>query len=392
VSSDKTCFVIMPFNKKRDGAEVVDFDEEVYRTIIKPPVEKLGIECVRCDEIEEAGSIHRDMFRHILEDEVAVVDTTTLNANVFYELGVRHSLHSSVTVLIRRKGTETPFNIGGMRVIEYDTHDPASVDATRAKIAEFIRNGLQRYESDSPVYDNLPGLRVDQPPRRLPNGEVGRFRVEKAPGKQIRLVAGDLAKIRDIDIWVNSENTNMQMARFYERSVSSIIRYGGAKKSQLGYVEQDVIADELRAIMGQAQSVPPGTVLSTSSGELRKSNGVRRIFHAAAVIGTVGRGYEQIPNVDLCITNALTLADSDSLQEERLESILFQIMGTGTGKGDPGDAARTLVEPALSYLETHPDSVIGRVYFLVTRERTLAVWRRALAEFAPRLAAVDPAG
>ncbi|HYO46490.1 MAG TPA: macro domain-containing protein [Gemmatimonadota bacterium] len=392
MSTDKTCFVIMPFNKKRDGAEVIDFDEEVYRTIIEPSVETLGIKCLRCDQIEEAGSIHRDMFRHILEDEVAVVDTTTLNANVFYELGVRHSLHSSVTVLIRRKGTETPFNIGGMRVIEYDTHDPANVEATRTKIAEFIRNGLQRDESDSPVYDNLPGLRVAHPGRRPPDGLVVPFRVEKAPDKQICLITGDLTKIRDIDIWVNSENTNMQMARFYDRSISSIIRYGGAKKNQLGYVAQDVIADELRAIMGQAQSVPPGAVLSTTAGDLSKSNGVRRIFHAAAVIGELGRGYQQISNVDLCITNALTLADSDSLQEERLESILFPIMGAGTGKGNAGDAAETLVEPALSYLETHPDSVIRRVYFVVTRERTLAVWRRALGELAPRLAAVDPAG
>jgi O-acetyl-ADP-ribose deacetylase (regulator of RNase III) len=65
-------------------------------------------------------------------------------------------------------------------------------------------------------------------------------------------------------------------------------------------------------------------------------------------------------------------------------------MGTGTGKGDPGEAAQRLLKPALSYLETKPDSVIRRVYFLVTRERTLAVWRRTLRGFADRLAQVIP--
>src|SRR5262245_29796320 len=91
----RTCFVIMPFRKKRDRArrDEVDFDA-VYRKIIKPAVESLNqrgirIKCVRCDEIERAGLIHERMLEHIADADVAVVDITTQNPNVFYELGVR---------------------------------------------------------------------------------------------------------------------------------------------------------------------------------------------------------------------------------------------------------------------------------------------------------------
>jgi hypothetical protein len=107
----RTCFVVMPFGEKKDlDGQDIDFDD-IYRFLFKKAIEDLGIECVRCDEIEEAGSIHDKMFEHIYQADVVVVDITTSNANVYYELGVRHVMAKGVTVLIRRKGTTIPFNI-----------------------------------------------------------------------------------------------------------------------------------------------------------------------------------------------------------------------------------------------------------------------------------------
>ena len=97
-----TCFVIMPYGKKKDiDGKEIDFDE-IYEYVIERAVDSLeGFGCLRCDDIEQPGWIHERMLRHILEDRVAIVDTSTLNANVFYELGVRHALRRSATVLIR---------------------------------------------------------------------------------------------------------------------------------------------------------------------------------------------------------------------------------------------------------------------------------------------------
>ena len=95
---DLSCFVIMPFGKKPDtDGKIIDFDA-VYRDVIASAVteleelENLKFDCVRCDDIEEAGSIRTDMFESILRADIAVVDITSLNPNVFYELGMRHAV------------------------------------------------------------------------------------------------------------------------------------------------------------------------------------------------------------------------------------------------------------------------------------------------------------
>ena len=115
----RICFVIMPYGQKEDAdGQVIDFDE-IYQYIIKEAVDKLpGLACQRCDDIDAPGWIHERMLRHIYEDPIAIVDTSTLNANVFYELGVRHALRRSTTVLIHRAGTTWPFNIAGLNSIE----------------------------------------------------------------------------------------------------------------------------------------------------------------------------------------------------------------------------------------------------------------------------------
>jgi hypothetical protein len=79
----RTCFVIMPFGEKKDlDGHEIDFDD-IYRFFFKKAIEDLGIECVRCDEIEEAGSIHEKMFTEIYNADIVVVDITTSNANVY---------------------------------------------------------------------------------------------------------------------------------------------------------------------------------------------------------------------------------------------------------------------------------------------------------------------
>ena len=157
-----TCFVIIPFGTKQDlgNQQVIDFDE-VYEYIIKEVTEKLDLAVIKCDEIQGAGWIHRDMLEHIYRDDVAIVDITTLNPNVFYELGVRHALRRSVTVLMKQKDTAIPFDIRGMRILNYDTTLRGSA-AARKQLEEFISNGLAQQHNDSLVYDIFPDLQVSR--------------------------------------------------------------------------------------------------------------------------------------------------------------------------------------------------------------------------------------
>ena len=368
--SSPMCFVIMPFGGKTDvNGKITDFDE-IFDCIIQKPVEELGLECVRCDKIAQAGVIHEQMFRHIYEADVAVVDITSLNANVFYELGVRHALVDSVTVLLRRKGTNLPFNIQDLKVIEYDPEHPKSVDSAKDKIKEFITNGLKLRQKDSPVHGVL-NLKIGTAAKPLTKSETINYLMKNVPGKTIGIKTGDIREVKDIDVWVNSENTNMQMARHYDRSVSSVIRYRGAVRNKAGQVTNDVIAKELAEAVGDNANVPAGEVVVTGSGELQKTNGVKKIFHAAAVAGQVGIGYCPIPEIGVCVRNALSKADEDEQKDVELKSMLIPLMGTGTARGDLEQKAKELINAAICHLEAHPECRIDRVYFLTWSEKEL---------------------
>jgi O-acetyl-ADP-ribose deacetylase (regulator of RNase III) len=383
----KKCFVIMPFGEKKDlDGKSIDFDK-IYRDFIKDAVAELGIECVRCDEIAETGWIHSKMFKHIFEADVAVVDITALNPNVFYELGTRHALNKHVTVLIRKAGTPTPFNIQGFQMLEYNPESPESIANGKQRICEFIKNGLASQVVDSPVYEVLDNLKVEVKPKRLSKKETYMYQLVNVPGKQIGMITGDIQNIKEIDVWVNSENTNMQMARPFERSISAVIRYLGAKKDIAGRITIDLIADELRSLVGMSD-VPPSIVIPTGSGELQKSHNVKKIFHAAAVIGQPGRGYMPITDINECIRNSLELIDSEDMAGEEIHSILFPLMGTGTTQLSAQGIANLLIDTAVCYLEENPESKVEKIYFLAYNEQDLELCKHTFVND-PRIATPD---
>ncbi|MBL7688617.1 MAG: macro domain-containing protein, partial [Bdellovibrionaceae bacterium] len=389
--ADKSCFVIMPFGDKKDAdGKIIDFDS-VYERLIKVAITGQAmraaggqpLKCIRCDEIAEAGWVHRQMISHILDDDVAIVDLSTLNPNVFYELGVRHALRQAVTVLLCRKGTNTPFNIQGFKCIRYDPDDQNDLDLAQREIAQYVASGLNGQHIDSLVYEVLKERKLQgAAAERLDPEKPYLFKVNNVPKKRIGVLTGDLRYVKEkIDIWVNSENTNMQMARFFERSGSAVIRYFGAKRDITGQVVEDTIAEELTQLMGSTKWVQPGTVLVTSAGALQKSHGVKRIFHVAAVQGQLGVGYGPVPDVGACVRSVLEMTDSPVCAGERFRSILFPLLGTGTAGADLKMTVRRLIDAAINYFERRPTSSIATAYFLAftdhQRDACLAALRQA---------------
>src|ERR671926_1823147 len=114
------CFVLMPFGKKPDAAgSLIDFDA-VYSDLIRPAIEAAELEAIRADEEMTGGIIHKPMFERLILCEFAVADLTTANANVFYELGVRHAVRPWSTVLLFAEGgTQLPFDVAPLRAIPY---------------------------------------------------------------------------------------------------------------------------------------------------------------------------------------------------------------------------------------------------------------------------------
>lgn len=152
-------FVIRPFGTKTDSAgQAIDF-ERVQRELIDPALTRAGLDGGTTGEIVDAGNIRADMFALILEADLVVCDITMHNANVFYELGIRHALRRRRTVMIKGKPTAdgTPFDLLTDRYLDYPICTPSDAEA---RLTETIAATLRADRpTDSPVFQMLPSLR-----------------------------------------------------------------------------------------------------------------------------------------------------------------------------------------------------------------------------------------
>ena len=179
--------------------------------------------------------------------------------------------------------------------------------------------------------------------------------------KIIGIKTGNILAIQGVDVWSNSENTDMMMDRFFGRSVSATIRSHGAKKHENGVsIERDTIGEELAAEMGRRRFVMPATVLQTSAGELGKTHAVRRIFHVASVQGCIGTGLSTtLDTLDACVDNLLGEASAG-----KYRSILIPMLATGQGGFLVRDVAPRLVARAIAHAQRNPRSKLREIYFL----------------------------
>lgn len=204
-----------------------------------------------------------------------------------------------------------------------------------------------------------------------------RYQVRSAPRSRIGLITGSLANITGIDVWVNSENTFMQMAGFYDRSVSGLIRLYGARRNEDGWPVEDLVNQALdQAMANRQRPVQGGTVVVTDPCELA-SRGVKKIFHVAAVHGVPGVGYKQVDNLADCVTHALARMGGP------LQTIVFPLLGSGQGGGEADKTLRLLYTSALDALAGRATKA-SAVYFLALTDVQLEVCRRIL-DAEPRL-------
>ena len=75
---------------------------------------------IRADEERTGGIIHKPMFERLLLCDFALADLTTANANVFYELGVRHTARPATTLTVFAKHQPIPFDVNFLRSMPYD--------------------------------------------------------------------------------------------------------------------------------------------------------------------------------------------------------------------------------------------------------------------------------
>jgi tetratricopeptide (TPR) repeat protein len=213
------CFILMPFGIKAsaDGS-TINFDR-VYQDLIAPAVRDAELEPIRADQEVTGGIIHKPMFERLILCPFAVADLTTANANVYYELGVRHAFRPFSTVQIIAEGSRLPFDVQMLRTIPYTlgadgVPDSAKAAATAAAIAKFLKEA-RTGAKDSPIFQLIDGL----PAPNLEHLKTDVFRdqvdfseqvktkladARRSPQKAdaVRAVEKDLGELSDLDTGV----------------------------------------------------------------------------------------------------------------------------------------------------------------------------------------------
>jgi hypothetical protein len=89
----------------------------VYR-MLQGIAKDLDMTCRRADDIWENPSIIQDVVSLIDRSRIVVCDCTTRNPNVFYEIGIAHTLGREV-ILITQSAEDIPFDLRHLRYVQY---------------------------------------------------------------------------------------------------------------------------------------------------------------------------------------------------------------------------------------------------------------------------------
>lgn len=171
-----SAFIVMPYGVKKDvrTGKKVDCDPAFHK-IYRPLLEDADISWNRADLETDSGIIHSGMLAALANSDLALVDLTTTNFNVAYELGVRHIFADRATVLINphiegHARHAPPFDINMIRIHSF-TRGQAVSDTQAEEAIRALRPVVERVTSevevDSPAHSWFDLATVKRPYSQL---------------------------------------------------------------------------------------------------------------------------------------------------------------------------------------------------------------------------------
>jgi len=107
---ERLLFTIMPFTEK--------WSDRIWDKILKPIALDEGMNPIRANDLY-GRDIMEDIWQSILKSKIIIADITGRNPNVFYELGIAHTLGKEV-ILLTQRVEDIPFDLNRYRHIIYE--------------------------------------------------------------------------------------------------------------------------------------------------------------------------------------------------------------------------------------------------------------------------------
>jgi len=90
----------------------------VFDDHILPATKSIGVRCERADDFFSSESVIDEIWSAIYNAQICIADCTGRNPNVFYELGIAHTL-GRPCILIAQSVEDIPFDVRHRRAIVY---------------------------------------------------------------------------------------------------------------------------------------------------------------------------------------------------------------------------------------------------------------------------------
>jgi hypothetical protein len=146
----KTCFVISPIGN--DDSETRIRADWVLEEIIEPVfADFTEFRVERADRVALPGLIDEQVIGRILTATICIADLTTLNPNVFYEIGIRHSIGRPI-IHIHEESEQIPFDISAYRSIKFSRKRVTDIKNARKSLRQAVDAALaSNYVIANPV-------------------------------------------------------------------------------------------------------------------------------------------------------------------------------------------------------------------------------------------------
>lgn len=154
------CFVIAPIEDPRSDTR--RRADALLNEAIRPVIEdKIGLDVTAAHERSDAGRITSAVLQHLLTADLVIADLTGLNANVMYELAVRHAKKKPV-VPVAGTGTTLPFEMMAERTVFYQK-TLYGLDKLKSKLEYAARAALENEEPANPIYRTVQHMEEQAP-------------------------------------------------------------------------------------------------------------------------------------------------------------------------------------------------------------------------------------
>lgn len=239
---------------------------DVFNTSIQPAFVACGYECNRADENLGTENIPHRVIKDIIEADIVLADLSGNSPNVFYELGVSHSVdNKTLTIISDEEGEKLPFDISTYRAMKYK-HSPDGLLLLRYKLEEQIRG-----------FDKKNMVNLAQ--------EAGRdyFDLRRKIEEKLKKLNDEISRAREFSDFVRNhfpEQDNLPVARKITDHINDLRqRYPGkvilVSTCGSGAIGKSSFSKLLKQNIEESQGVPV-SILATDSYMLSRTDRIEK--------------------------------------------------------------------------------------------------------------------